>query len=120
MLVGERIKSLRESKGMSQGDIERETNLLRCYTSRVENGHTVPSVETLEKFARALGVEMYELFMDPDTIPAKAKATGSITSNGHGIDRTFLPFRKIIEELSKPERRILLSAMRSIVKLKAA
>ena len=54
MVVAERLKTLREAKNLSQGDIETRTGLLRCYVSRVENGHTVPSVETLEKFARAL------------------------------------------------------------------
>ncbi len=62
MLIGNRLKELRESKELSQGDIEKRTGLLRCYISRVENGHTVPSVETLEKVARALEVPMYRLF----------------------------------------------------------
>ena len=51
MLVGDRLPDLRESKNLSQGDIEKRTGLLRCYVFRVENGHTVPAVETLEKFA---------------------------------------------------------------------
>jgi ribosome-binding protein aMBF1 (putative translation factor) len=50
---GNRLKKLRESKTLSQGDIEKRTGLLRCYISRVENGHTVPAIETLEKMARA-------------------------------------------------------------------
>ena len=48
MLIGEKLKKIRESKNLSQGDIERRTGLLRCYTSRVKNGHTIPAVETLE------------------------------------------------------------------------
>lgn len=58
MLVGERIRAMREAKNLSQGDIEHRSGLLRCYTSRIENGHTVPSVETLEKFARAGGSDL--------------------------------------------------------------
>jgi transcriptional regulator with XRE-family HTH domain len=54
MIIGERLRTLREEKKLSQGDIEQRTGLLRCYISRVENGHTVPAVETLEKMARAL------------------------------------------------------------------
>jgi len=53
MVIGNRLKELRESKQLSQGDIEKRSGLLRCYISRVENGHTVPTVETLEKMARA-------------------------------------------------------------------
>ena len=62
MVIGYRLKELRESKELSQGDIEKRTGLLRCYISRVENGHTVPAVSTLEKMARALEVPMYKLF----------------------------------------------------------
>ena len=61
MIVGERLRNLREERNFSQGEIEKRTGLLRCYISRVENGHTVPAVETLEKFARALEVPMYQL-----------------------------------------------------------
>ncbi len=64
MIIGHRLRELRETKGLSQGDIERRTGLIRCYTSRVENGHTVPSVETLEKYARALEVPLWQLFHD--------------------------------------------------------
>jgi transcriptional regulator with XRE-family HTH domain len=53
---------------LSQGDIEHRTGLLRCYISRIENGHTVPSVDTLEKMARALEVPMYRLFTDDDHV----------------------------------------------------
>jgi transcriptional regulator with XRE-family HTH domain len=62
MVIGDRLRELRESKTLSQGDIEQRTGLFRCYISRVENNHTVPSVATLEKLARALEVPMYQLF----------------------------------------------------------
>jgi transcriptional regulator with XRE-family HTH domain len=58
MIIGDRLPALREQKNFSQGEIEKRTGLLRCYISRVENGHTVPAVETLEKFARALEVSL--------------------------------------------------------------
>ena len=64
MIIGDRLRTLREEKKLSQGDVEKRTGLLRCYISRVENSHTVPSVETLEKFTRALEVRMYQLFYD--------------------------------------------------------
>lgn len=69
MIIGERLRALREAKKFSQGDIEKRTGLLRCYISRVENRHTVPAVETLEKFARALEVPMYQLFYDGEEPP---------------------------------------------------
>jgi len=72
MVIGNRLKELRESKELSQGDIEKRTGLLRCYISRVENGHTVPAVSTLEKMARALEVPMYQLFHDGEA-PASVR-----------------------------------------------
>ncbi len=69
MIIGDRLRVLREQKQFSQGEIEKRTGLLRCYISRVENGHTVPAVETLEKFARALEVPMYQLFYDGEEPP---------------------------------------------------
>jgi transcriptional regulator with XRE-family HTH domain len=69
MIIGERLRALREEKKFSQGDVEKRTGLLRCYISRVENGHTVPAVATLEKFARALEVPMYQLFYDGEEPP---------------------------------------------------
>src|SRR2546425_8189011 len=69
MIIGDRLRVLREQKQFSQGEIEKRTGLLRCYTSRVENGHTVPSVETLEKFARALEVPLYQLFYEGEKPP---------------------------------------------------
>jgi transcriptional regulator with XRE-family HTH domain len=59
MVIGDRLRELREAKELSQDDIEKRTGLLRCYVSRVENNHTVPAVDTLEKFAGALEVPMY-------------------------------------------------------------
>jgi transcriptional regulator with XRE-family HTH domain len=74
MIIGDRLRELREAKKQSQGDIETKTGLLRCYVSRVENGHTVPAIETLEKFARALEVPMYQLFYEGTDVPSAAKA----------------------------------------------
>lgn len=62
--IGNTIRSYRLQKGMSQGDIEKRTGLLRCYLSRVENGHTVPSLETLQKIARALDLQLAEFFAE--------------------------------------------------------
>ncbi len=70
MLIGNRLKEIRESKDLSQGDIEKRTGLLRCYISRVENGHTVPAIETLEKLARAMEVPLYQIFYDGEDAKA--------------------------------------------------
>jgi transcriptional regulator with XRE-family HTH domain len=68
MIIGDKLKALRAQKNLSQGDMEKRTGLLRCYLSRVENGHTVPSVDMLEKMAQALMIPMYRLFTDDDRV----------------------------------------------------
>lgn len=73
MLIGQRLRDLREAKKLSQGDIEKSTGLLRCYVSRVENGHTVPNVETLEKWSRALGMPLYQLMHEGGAPPKPLK-----------------------------------------------
>jgi len=67
MNIGDTIRNLRLHKGMSQGDIEKRTGLLRCYLSRVENGHTVPSLETLAKIAEAMDISLAEFFPGAET-----------------------------------------------------
>ena len=69
MEMGNRLRSFREAKKMSQGDLERHTGLKRCYISRVENGHTVPSLDTLEKYAGAYEIPLFRLFYEGDEPP---------------------------------------------------
>jgi transcriptional regulator with XRE-family HTH domain len=69
MIIGDRLREMRVEKKLSQGDIEKRTGLLRCYISRVENGHTVPAIETLEKLARALEIPLYQLFYEGEERP---------------------------------------------------
>lgn len=73
MQIGHKLRELREAKNLSQGDIEQRTGLLRCYTSRVECGHTVPTIETLEKYARALESPLYKFFYEGEEPPKKPK-----------------------------------------------
>jgi transcriptional regulator with XRE-family HTH domain len=69
MIIGTKLRTLREDRKLSQGDIEKRTGLLRCYISRVENGHTVPSIETIEKMAAALGLPLHQIFYEGDEPP---------------------------------------------------
>jgi transcriptional regulator with XRE-family HTH domain len=95
MIIGDRLREMREAKQLSQGDIEKRTGLLRCYISRVENGHTVPAIETLEKMARALEVPLYQLFYDGEEPPKlpnllKRKSSADIAWGSSGKDARFL------------------------------
>lgn len=75
MTLGNRLKSLRIERTLSQGQVQSRTGLLRSYISRVENGHTVPSLDTLVKWARALDVPLYRLFYDGDLPPDVSSLT---------------------------------------------
>ena len=102
MVIGDRLNTLREEKDLSQGDIEERTGLLRCYVSRVENGHTVPSVETLEKFARALELPLYHLMFDGDKPPAPPKSIKRSTEDSLESSRSgALLMRKMLPLLAK-------------------
>jgi transcriptional regulator with XRE-family HTH domain len=114
MIIGERLRLLREYKQFSQGEIEKRTGLLRCYISRVENGHTVPAVETLEKFARALEVPLYQLFYESERsgeLPSlndgqngKERAWGSSGKDA----RTLTRFRLLLSRMEAEDRQLLL------------
>src|ERR1700756_3116507 len=69
MQIGAKLRELRKAKNLSQGDIQKRTGLFRCYTSRVEHGHTVPTIGTLEKCAHALEIPLYRLFTDEVSVP---------------------------------------------------
>jgi transcriptional regulator with XRE-family HTH domain len=106
MVIGEKLKSIREAKKLSQGDIEKRTGLLRCYISRVENGHTVPAIETLEKMARAMEVQLYELFLaDGQQVKPGAR---SIASEGSTADRVLGNLGRQIAKMSKGDRKLLM------------
>jgi transcriptional regulator with XRE-family HTH domain len=109
MVIGERLRALREQKKLSQGDIEKRTGLLRVYISRVENGHTVPSIETLEKMARAMEVPMYQLFYDGEKPPvAKLPKTDDSWGSSGRDARTLGRFRRLLRRTSKADQKLLL------------
>jgi transcriptional regulator with XRE-family HTH domain len=115
MVIADRLRGLREHKKFSQGEIEKRTGLLRCYISRVENGHTVPAIETLEKFARALEVPLYQLFYDgeePPKLPnlGKRKTSDDIAWGNSGKDARMLgQFRRALSKASDKDLKMLLS-----------
>jgi transcriptional regulator with XRE-family HTH domain len=110
MIIADRLKALRESKKLSQGDIEKRTGLLRCYISRVENGHTVPAIETLEKMAHAMEVPMYALFYDGEKPPAVRMVEHDDDGWGSkGADsRTLSRFRRLLGRTSPQDQKLLL------------
>jgi transcriptional regulator with XRE-family HTH domain len=122
MMIGERLRIVREQKKLSQGDIEKRTGLLRCYISRVENGHTVPAVETLEKLARALEMQLYQLLYDGDQPPALPSNGGGKRSDEWGSvgkDARFLhKLREMLSRMSDNDKMVLLDFVQHLVNRK--
>ena len=122
MLIGTRLRQLREQRHMSQGDIEERTGLLRCYVSRVENGHTVPSLETLERFAGVLDVPLYQLFFSGEESPATPSLTPrktleeiTVENNATGGDSQLLvKLTSVLARLAEPDRDVLLTLARRL------
>jgi transcriptional regulator with XRE-family HTH domain len=114
MIIGDRHREMREEKKLSQGEIEKRTGLLRCYISRVENGHTVPAIETLEKMARALECPLYQLFYEGEEPPKlpnilKRKSTDEIVWGSTGKEARYLnKFRRLLGKTEESDRKLLL------------
>jgi transcriptional regulator with XRE-family HTH domain len=104
--IGVTIRDFRLQKGMSQGDIEKRTGLLRCYLSRVENGHTVPSLETLQKIASALNLPLSQFFADDPV-----KEVPGITLSEEEI-RFLTQVQRYSAHLTESDRRLLLAMVR--------
>jgi len=114
MIIGERLRELREEKKLSQGDIEKRTGLLRCYISRVENNHTVPNIETLEKMARAFEVPLYQLFYEgeePPNVPTllRQKSTDKDAWGSSGKDAQFMSkLRRALGKANEDDRKLVM------------
>jgi len=114
MIIGDRLRAMREEKKLSQGDVEKRTGLLRCYISRVENGHTVPAVETLEKLARAFEVPLYQLFYEgeePPEVPhlLKRKSTDEGAWGSFGRDARYVSkLRRLLGKSDEQDRKLIL------------
>jgi transcriptional regulator with XRE-family HTH domain len=122
MILGERLRSVREQKELSQGDVEKRSGLLRCYISRVENGHTVPAVETLEKLARALEVPMYELLYEGEE-PPKPQLPGGKSGQklwgSSGKDARYLrKLQQCLARMNEEDRNLLLFTVGKMSKSK--
>jgi transcriptional regulator with XRE-family HTH domain len=111
--IGQRLKELRIRRNFSQGEIERRTKMLRCYTSRVENGHTVPSLDTLQKFANALEVPLYQLFYEGREKPSFIKPAVAEKLQRKDL-RVLEQLAVEIPKLEERDKKILLATARQL------
>ncbi len=111
--IGEVIKSYRTDRGLSQGDIERRTGLLRCYLSRVENGHTVPSLETLAKIAEAMEISLADFF--PAGVSPQDREKKKILGEMSEDEIRFLgEIRRYSSTLSDGDKKLVLDLIRKM------
>jgi transcriptional regulator with XRE-family HTH domain len=105
--IGITIREFRLQRSMSQGDIEKRTGLLRCYLSRVENGHTIPSLDTLQKIASALEIPLSQFFSDEVVLEASSSPTLS-----QDDIRFLTQVQRYSASLSETDRKLLLAMVR--------
>jgi transcriptional regulator with XRE-family HTH domain len=104
---------LREANGLSQSDIEDRTGLLRIYVSQVENGQSTPTLQVLEKWAEALDVDLYQLFIVGHGEPEAAVPPERIQFGSQ--ERALLG---LFGQMPVEDRALLISLAREIVKRK--
>ena len=109
--IGQRLLALRVTKNLSQGDIEKRTGILRCYVSRVENGHTIPNLETLQRWANALEVEVYQFFLEGKGMP-KPLSMGEMKPLDKGERELLALYRQVNEA----DRKFMLDVGRQMAK----
>lgn len=120
MIIAERLRAVREQMKLSQRDVEKRTGLLRCYISRVEHGHTVPTVETLEKLARAFDMALYQLLYEGEGPPKPRAPIPGVGSNNGDFgaslkDEDYLQkLRRSLARMSRRERRIVFYLARKL------
>jgi len=125
MIIGERLRALRDEKKFSQGDIEQRTGLLRCYISRVEHGYTVPNVETLEKLARGLDVPIYQLFYEGADPPKlsnflnRKNTTGTEWGSNGKDARLLAKFCRLFSRMEKGDLGMVLLMEQKMARRKA-
>lgn len=113
MLIGQKLREIREAKNMSQVEIAVATGLVQPYVSRVENGHTIPGVETLEKWASALKVPLYQILYDGEDPPKPLKLSGNhnreLWGNSARDSHDLKRLRQFLSKMNEQERELLLS-----------
>lgn len=100
-LLGARIKELRKAKRLSQDELSEKINIDPKHISRIEVGKSYPSLDTLEKIAKALNVEIKDLFEFMHLSRSK-----ELTDN----------VSKLLKEADEDNLRLILKIIRAVVR----
>lgn len=113
MLIGQRLREIRRAKNLSQDDIAKATGLVRPYISRVENGHIVPNIDTLQKCAAALGMQLYQVLYEGEEPPkppkAQSKAEEKMWGNSGREARQLDRLRRLFAKMDEADRNALVA-----------
>jgi transcriptional regulator with XRE-family HTH domain len=119
MMIGERLRAIREAKKLTQGDIERRSGLFRSHISRVENGLILPSIATLEKIARALDMPLYQVLYEPDPPVAQSlyipRTNAKLEWGSFGrTGRYFGRLAKVLARLNQRDRSLVMDLLQEM------
>ncbi|MDX6711025.1 MAG: hypothetical protein QOH96_2041 [Blastocatellia bacterium] len=125
MMMGDHLRFLREQMDLSQGDIQKRTGLLRCYISRVENNHTTPSVETLQKMALAMDIQLHQVLYDgprppelPKLVPENEDSIPDTWGARGNEARSLSKLRRFLAQMTPRNRTILTTLISQLSKQK--
>ena len=97
------FENIARSEGLvTEGDVERATEMLRAYLSTVEHGNIVPSLETIERFSAVLGVPIHELFLS-------VSAENGEQMHGKHEDPSFALLSGYVRNMNVADRQLLMS-----------
>lgn len=117
MEIGKRLRKLREAKGLSQGDIQERSGLARSFVSRFECGHEIPSLKTLERYALALEVPLYELFYGGGEQPEPPRPPDWVKGRlANGEDFSKRRLWRYVRDMNEANRKLLLALAQQMAK----
>lgn len=111
---------------MSQSDVGKAAGILRFHTSRLEDGHDAPSLKTLEKYAAAFGVPLWQLFYEGEepqpsrnmtTHKALQELAGQRGKKGSEA-RFLLKLKGVLGKIEEPDRELFLAMVRKLAATK--
>ncbi|QTE21038.1 helix-turn-helix domain-containing protein [Polaribacter cellanae] len=104
IMISDNIKRMREAKGLSQKEVISAISMGAAQYSRIENGKTDPSISTVEKIAKALGVTMAELFTDANDL-----------KEINSLNKTLIERVTLIDTLTKEEQKTIFTILDAFI-----
>ena len=98
MNIGEKIKKIREAKGLSQKEVALTLSMNPSQYSKIENGKVDPQCSSIEKIANALGISLSDIFTEESNL-----------DNINSIDKSIIEKVQLIEQLDDKQKESIFS-----------